>query len=669
MALSKVRLSFLIVFIFSINATTSSAIYTSQDSLKNAVLSIEDPAACLYLIETELPAYIRNRDIEGKDFLFKQGFELATKNKVDTSLAYLYLHKGTDEYYYGNYIQSKEYYQLSISKYEEILDNAKSDRVKINEANAYNNLGIICKKQGLYSTALINYQIALKIRSEIQDSIQIANTYLNIGNLYNTQGNTLKSKEFYVKARNTYLKLGNDYGLASANHNLGLINEILGEYKEALNSYFQSYQIYLRLDRKKTMGLALNNIGNIYIILQKRDSVLPYLDSAYAVFSEIQDSVGICTVYMNYGNYYSQIAKNDDEAEFYLNEALALAKDQELMEKEAAIAEMLSYHFAKKQDFEKAYRYLAKVDTLESEFKSEDDEERFQRLDQYYRDEAKNQSMAIKELELKNSKNTLRNNRIFTFILMIGLLIIISLLAFLFIRFKSTSAIKKELEETNERLKQINKDYRKTLISKEEKEVLLQEIHHRVKNNLQIINSLLRFQAMKGNDETKELILELQTRITAMALLHEQLYMNKDFTRINVKDYIELLLSNLSSAYAHSYSVDIKQEIDIKSLDLDTLHPLGLLINEIVSNSLKHAFNSDIAACEIYIKLYAEDDKCYLKIGDNGIGFNQEMLLSKTSNLGIELIGSLINQLEGNMESVIDNGTHYFIVFPLSKKS
>ena len=632
-----------------------------------AVPTIEDPYACLYLIEIELPDYIRKRDIEGKDFLFKHGFDLATKHKVDTSLAYLYLHKGTDEYYYGNYIQSKEYYQLAIDKYEGILDIDKSDRVKINEANAYNNLGIICKKQGLYSMALINYQIALKLRSDIQDSVQIANTYLNIGNLYNTQGNTLKSKEFYLKARNTYLKLGNDYGLASANHNLGLIHEILGEYKEALDSYFNSYQIYLRLDRKKTMGLALNNIGNVYIILHEMDSVLPYLDSAYTVFSEIQDSVGICTVYMNYGNYYSEIG-NDEDAVFYLTTALALAKDQELMEKEAAIAEMLSYHYAKKKDYEKAFHYLASVDSLESEFKSEDDEERFQRLDQYYRDEAKNQSMAIKELELKNSKNTLRNNRIFTFVLMVGLLIIISLLAFLFIRFKTTSAIKKELEETNERLKQINKDYRKTLISKEEKEILLQEIHHRVKNNLQIINSLLRFQAMKGNDETRELILELQTRITAMALLHEQLYMNKDFTRINVKDYIELLLSNLSSAYAHSYSVDIKQEIDIKSLDLDTLHPLGLLINEIVSNSLKHAFNSEIASCEIHIKLYAEDGKCFLKIGDNGIGFNQEMLLSKTSNLGIELIGSLINQLEGTMELVIDNGTHYFIEFPLSKK-
>jgi two-component sensor histidine kinase len=631
------------------------------------ILSIQEPLECLYAIETELPTYIRKRNIEGKDFLFKQGFELATKYEVDTSLAYLYLHKGTDEYYYGNYIQSKEYYQLSIDKYQEILDNKKSTRVKINEANAYNNLGIICKKQGLYARALMNYQIALQIRSDVNDSIQIANTYLNIGNLHNTQGNTLKSKEFYLKARNTYLKLGNDYGLASANHNLGLIHEILGEYEEALNSYLKSYEIYLRLDRKKTMGLALNNIGNVYLILQKEDSVLPFLDSAYSVYSEIQDSVGICTVYMNYGNFYSQTG-DEVKAEYYLLEALDLANDQNLIEKEAAIAEILSAHYSLNKDYENAYFYLNMVHSLENEFMSEDDEERFQRLDQYYQDEARNQSIAIKELELKNSKNTLKNNRIFSGVLMISLLIIVALLSFLFTRFKTTSAIKKELEETNKRLEQINKDYRKTLISKEEKEILLQEIHHRVKNNLQIINSLLRFQAMKGNEETKELILELQTRITAMALLHEQLYMNKDFTRINVKDYIELLLSNLSSAYARSYTIDIKQDIQIESLDLDTLHPLGLLINEIVSNSLKHAFNSNSESCEIYIKLYDDGNSCHLEIGDNGIGFKEDLLLSKSSNLGIELIGSLINQLEGSIETIANKGTHYTIQFTSKKE-
>jgi two-component sensor histidine kinase len=653
----------LFLFCFSFLSNPSFAYYSNQDSLELAINSIKDPRECLFTIEDELPTYLRKRDIEGKDFLFKKGFELANQLQADTSLAYLYLHKGTDEYYYGNYIQSKEYYQLAIDKYQSIIDDIKTIRVKINEANAYNNLGIICKKQGLYSVALMNYQIALSIRKSTNDSVQIANTYLNIGNLYNTQRNTIKSKEYYLKARNTYLNAGNDYGLASANHNLGLIHELLKEYDEALEAYHQSYKMYLRLDRKKTMGLALNNIGNIYLILNEYDSVKTYLDSAFTVFSEMDDSVGICNVYMNYGNYYSQTS-DAKKAESYLLDAMTIANNQVLIEKEASTAEILSAHYKNQGNYQLAYKYLAMVDSLENEFKSEDDEERFQRLDQYYREEAESQSMAIKELELKNSQNTLRNNRIFTFVLFISLLIIISLLAFLYKRFKITTSIKRELEDTNSKLKQINREYRKTLISKEEKEVLLQEIHHRVKNNLQIINSLLRFQAMKGNDETRELILELQTRITAMALLHEQLYMNKDFTKINVSDYVELLMSNLSSAYARSYTIEIKQEINIKNLDLDTLHPLGLLINEIASNSLKHAFNEDLGSCKIYIKLSNDNHSCYLEIGDNGIGFDETLLMENSSNLGIELIASLINQLEGKMETIADKGTHYKITFP-----
>lgn len=658
------------LFVVFLTFLFTSPLYSNGnlDSLELEINSIKNKSECLYEIEKKLPSYIRARDLEANKFLFDKGFELAIELKSDTSIAYLYLQRGTDEYFYGNYIQSKDYFQQSIDVYADVLDGYKSKRVIINEANAYNNLGIICKKQGLYSRALMNYQIALSLRKSINDSIQIANTYLNIGNLHNTQRNIIKSKEYYLKARNTYLNLGNNYGLASANHNLGLIHELLEEYEEALQSYKDSYQIYMRLDRKKTMGISLNNIGNIYLILNKRDSVLPFLDSAFTIFSETQDTVGICNVYMNYGNYYSQVG-DEQKAITYLNKSLAIARDQDLKNKEVNTAIILSNHYRVNEDFKSAYKYLFMVDSLENEFKSDNDEERFQRLDDYYQDEAKNQNIAIKELELENSRNTLKNNRIFTIILIVLLAIIISLLVFLFVRFNTTNSIKLELEDTNKQLQQINKDYRLTLISKEEKEVLLQEIHHRVKNNLQIINSLLRFQAMKGNSETKELILELQTRITAMALLHEQLYMNDDFSKINVSDYIELLLSNLSSAYARSYSIKINQTIDVKSLDLDTLHPLGLLVNEIVSNSLKHAFNEDIESCEIYLKLYKEGNYCNLEVGDNGIGFDPKSLIKDSSNLGIELISSLINQLEGELIESESKGTHYHVKFPSSGES
>jgi len=634
------------------------------DSLKIEINSIKDKSERLLKIEESYPVYIRSRDEKVLEFLYANGLELANELKRDSSIAYLYLHKGIDEYYYGNYIQSKEFFQLAIDEYLLIPEEIKTKRLKINEANAYNNIGIINKKQSLYLIALQNYQIALSIRNEIKDSILIANTYLNIGNLYNQLRNITKSKEYYLKARNTYLILGNDFGIATANHNLGLVHELLDEYDEALEAYKQSYLVYLRQDRTKSMGISLNNIGNIFIILENYDSAKVYLDDALHLYEDLQDSVGISTVLLNLGNYYSTIGNNNSAESCYF-QALSISKDQGLLGKEVDIARSLANHFELLNDYKKAHYYLALVDELESEFKSDEDEERFQRLDEYYREEANKKNLAIKELELQNSQSSLKNSKKFSILLGAGIIIIFLLLTYQFIRNKVTVAIKKELESANSELKHINKEYEQTLISKEEKEMLLREIHHRVKNNLQIINSLLRFQAMKGGAESKELILELQTRITAMSLLHEQLYMNDDFTKINVNDYIELLLSNLSSAYAKNYSVDIKQDIKVESLDLDTLHPLGLLVNEIVSNSLKHAFVDDFEQCEIYVNLFTKGDICYLEVGDNGIGFNKELLVEDSNNLGLELITSLTKQLEGNMETNMKDGTHYMVSFKI----
>lgn len=654
--------SFLIIGITILLLPSQSVAIQNLDSLKTSINSISDKKEKLYTIEISLPHYIMARDVKSLDFLFDLGIDLAKETKSDSSLAFIYLHQGIDKYYYGNFIESKEFYHQAIAEYLKIPEPIKSKRVKINEANTYNNLAIINKKQGLYTISLQNFQIALTIRSGINDSLQVANTYLNIGNLYNRLRNINKSKEYYLKARNTYLDLGNDFGLASANHNLGLVHELLDEYDEALEAYKQSYRMYLRQDRIKSMGISLNNIGNIFIIIENYDSAIVYLNKALLVYEEVKDSVGIGMVLLNMGNYYSLINDDAKSLECYY-QSLKINSDQGIKDKEIDVCRSLANHFEIKSDYKQAYYFLDLANKLESEIKSDEDEERFQRLDEYYREEANIKNMAIKELELQHSKNSLENSRKFTIALIVGLFIILLLLTLQYRRYNATNAIKKELEIANSELTRINREYEQTLISEEEKEMLLREIHHRVKNNLQIINSLLRFQAMKGGEESRDLIMELQTRITAMSLLHEQLYMNKDFTKINVNDYIELLLSNLSSAYAKDFPIEITQNIEVESLGLDTLHPLGLLINEIVSNSLKHAFKEKREQCKIYVNIFKKGDLCCLEIGDNGVGFKKESLIKDSSNLGLELIESLAKQLESDMETIIENGTHYTICF------
>jgi len=203
--------------------------------------------------------------------------------------------------------------------------------------------------------------------------------------------------------------------------------------------------------------------------------------------------------------------------------------------------------------------------------------------------------------------------------------------------------------------------------SLKEKEVLLQEIHHRVKNNLQIVYSLLRLQRRKLTDRQASLcLLESQNRIESIGLIHEKLYRSGNLAKINFAEYIPSLITNLFSSYdASSDQIGFKTEIELISLDIDRAIPCGLIINELVSNSLKYAFPNGCSG-EIYVKLYtdSEPDQIVLVVGDDGIGIPTGTDFSQLKTLGLQLVHDLAAQLKGTIYSVMTVGTEFQIMFP-----
>lgn len=193
----------------------------------------------------------------------------------------------------------------------------------------------------------------------------------------------------------------------------------------------------------------------------------------------------------------------------------------------------------------------------------------------------------------------------------------------------------------------------KIKVSLHEKEVLLREIHHRVKNNLQIISSLLNLQSRGiDNEEVQEVFKESQARVKSMAMVHEKLYQSQNLSRIQFKDYILSLVNNLLQTYLRDPSgIQLKTDIDDVYIDINTAVPSGLIINEIISNSLKYAFDDDRG--EIKISLRKDDDEIVLKISDNGKGFSKDFDFRTTETLGLQLVNSLVQQLDGKIE--IDN--------------
>jgi two-component sensor histidine kinase/CheY-like chemotaxis protein len=200
--------------------------------------------------------------------------------------------------------------------------------------------------------------------------------------------------------------------------------------------------------------------------------------------------------------------------------------------------------------------------------------------------------------------------------------------------------------------------------SLEEKEVLLKEIHHRVKNNMQIISSLLSLQSQYIDDEKYlAYFVESQNRVRSMAMVHEKLYQSENLSEINMKDFINSLCNELFLTLQNSdlmviYDVDASDS----SLSIDSAIPCALILNELISNSLKHAFER---RGEINILFQRHGDSCRLEIKDNGKGLPDNFDIENSSSLGLQLVFNLVKQLRGSIETKSKEGMQVMIKFPV----
>lgn len=200
--------------------------------------------------------------------------------------------------------------------------------------------------------------------------------------------------------------------------------------------------------------------------------------------------------------------------------------------------------------------------------------------------------------------------------------------------------------------------------SLKEKDVLLKEIHHRVKNNMQIISSLLRLQSKEIQDEKTRKIFDVgQNRIRSIALIHETLYQSEDLSRIDFTRYIKKLATHLVSIYRpEEQGLNLNLEVKDVFLDINKAIPCGLIINELISNALKHAFPENRAG-EIHILFEAVGRKHKLQVKDTGIGFPEEVDFKKTESLGLQIVNDLVMQLEGDIQLIRKGGTIFRVTF------
>jgi two-component sensor histidine kinase len=197
-----------------------------------------------------------------------------------------------------------------------------------------------------------------------------------------------------------------------------------------------------------------------------------------------------------------------------------------------------------------------------------------------------------------------------------------------------------------------------------EKDVLLKETHHRVKNNMQIISSLLNLEmGYSDEDEAIDVLKESQNRIKSMALIHEKLCQSNDLNHIKISDYINTLVTDLFYSFNLSdEQIEMKMDLEDIYLKIETAIPCGILINELVSNSLKYAFPNGEKG-EIFVSLKSKDDGYELIVSDNGVGLPEELDYKNTESLGLQLVNNLAAQIDGRVELEKGHGTKFVINF------
>lgn len=540
---------------------------------------------------------------------------------------------------------------------------------KKNYAHILLEKGRVYKSKRNYALALKNFNRALVLYNDINDTLKIGTIKLNIGNVLKSLKRYDASLKNYNEAISTYKKLNLEQKVASSYNNIGNLYRQIQNYDSAFFYLYKTIAIRKKTNKIKPLSYAYHNISNLHQNVGNYDSALFYINKSLQIKYKVKNEIEIYSDYLTLGEIYNSMGDYKNSI-YYYEQALLSDNIKSDIETITELNKLLADSYYHEYQFKKAsiaYHNFIDLNDSINKIIGESDLEIELVNYELLKDNLNNQQLLlqkeINEIEQNNIALNSKINKNNTTYLLVILTILILLGSLLYISFK------KRLRGTNSHKIQLelqNVELKRTLISKEEKETLLKEIHHRVKNNLQIINSLIRLQShyMTEKNYAQKLI-ETENRIGSMALVHEKLYQSENISKLNAKNYIQELCSNIKDSYEIDIPIYFTFEIGDMKYSIDTLIPIGLILNEIISNAMKYAFQGKEKG-DIYIKFCSEclEDKTVLIISDDGIGADLTYEELSEDSLGMELINSLCEQLDGELDLNTEIGFKYFFTFP-----
>ena len=470
-----------------------------------------------------------------------------------------------------------------------------------------------------------------------------ATLYVQLGSNYTLEKEYSQAIDFLHEGRKIFVTLKNAYQTTITDINIGETYRLMGRLDSAAWYFENALRTNETLHDVQIRGYAMGNLGMVYARQGHYPEAQQALNEAITILNDLGD-VYSASVYIGELGMVFQRQGNTRRGLELLHQSLALAEKNKLKEQIKDVSHLLYTVYAEQKDFEKALHFHQLSKHYEDSLVNLENVKAVEQLKARYEGEKKDKEIVLQQAAIK--KNLYERN---TLLIVAGFLLIIIVL----------SVVAYQRKQRDNKLLAYQKD---ELAEREkQKNWLLGELQHRTKNNLQMISSLLSLQSRQlVGHPSYDALREGQSRVDALAAIHQRLYQEGSQLKITLRDYLIELLENL--IYGFNKTVTLEAEIDTVEIDVDKAVPLALMVNELATNALKYAYETT-ADARLIVRLKRDDDTLAVDIADNGPGLPAH---TERDGFGFRLVESLAVQLHASIEQQESpHGCHWHIKLPL----
>lgn len=499
-----------------------------------------------------------------------------------------------------------------------------------NRADAFIYKGMASHANQEYEAAIAHYIDAAKIVEDNNVPNSLAKIYNNLAASYNIRGDEKNTEQYFLKAIAIAEKENDSIWVSNANSNLGTHYNAVQKYDKAEIAFNNALPYFIKTDNLVNVGVIYMNLGNAQLPLEKYDEAIesyskaiefvPY-NTAPIVHSVAEAGIGMAlTAQEQYNKALPRLKKGNK-----------IAKDINYAEQILETNNALADYYAKTKNFEEAFKLSVAAQNLKDSVLTVTQDKNMADALIAFETEKKDAQLKVLALE----KDKAEQGKILLTVLAISGILIAGLVGFFLYRNKKKNTLLAK---------------QKTMLEKtvDEKNILLKETHHRVKNSFQMVSSLLQYQSQTAIEkEAKIAIKEAQNRVRSMVLIHQKLYSKDQLVGIDSKEYIEDFTEDVIRSHEFNdkklnYTLDLESHI----LDIETITPIGLILNELLTNVLKHAFAEVTDRSSVTIAFTKDESTLTLRVTDNGKGMAESV---NENSFGLKLIETLAKKLKGDL--------------------